>query len=344
MINSFKKLSCMIVGSATVLVTLEILLSFFQVSYPTDLSPGFGAGEAALHKPGQAFTYSRDWDFHLSRHGKINEHGFHGHCEPKSGSTDNIFIMGDSYTEALMLPPERSLGKKVAEAMPNLGLCAAGMSGAPASEYLSQLDHLSKKWQASTLVFAINRTDFLESFDPREGIAKFTTEENAESLAGGSFQRVSFIAKMYTSSAFRYIYYNLDLKRTFERLKNSLPFKRKHAQSATQDNLEKLAIEKFLNGLEKRKLPNQKVVFIVNDTIRNKGNTQDAQDVGFWENFLQTADSSGYLSIRTSNVFSKGHCDSQSCYLFRDGHWSAAGHAEIAAALRVVIEQANRSQ
>jgi hypothetical protein len=341
MMNFFKKALWMTAGASSVLIGLEVALSFLLVSQPTDLSPGFGAGEAALHKPNQTFVYSRDWDLYLGRKSKINKFGFHGHCVPRSGSSNNIFIMGDSYTEAIMLSPEKSLGQQMADLIPSFGVCAAGMSGASASEYLSQLDHLSKRWEANILVFSINRADFIESFNSRDGMAKFTTADNNVNLIGASFQRPKIIREMYASSLFRYVYYNLDLKRTAERFKSNFSFKEKSLSPITQSKLEYLATKKFFEILSTRNSKHQKIIFLINDTIKEKGSKVDALDVDFWNDFIQRTTTDGYSFVRTSDIFSSGHCGLKSCYLFRDGHWSAAGHSAIASTIRDLIIQSS---
>lgn len=210
--KSLKTAGFFSIGASLFILAAELVLRQFPVILPTSLSPGIDVGRAAMHEANSSFVYSRDWDFLLARRGQIGPHGFHGVCALAKKGNKGIFILGDSFTEGLMLSPEKSLGGKMQAALPDERVCAAGMSGASASEYLSQLDELTRLGDGRLVLVVLNRPDFLESFAGREGLAKFDLSEEVRNpkLIGGNYQRPDYLTRMYFSSFFRYVYYNLD--------------------------------------------------------------------------------------------------------------------------------------
>jgi hypothetical protein len=192
----FVRRSALFFGAAlALLLVIEGVLRLLPVAYPSALTAGFGVGgRAAMHQPGAAFVYSRDWDLFLARRGRIGPYGFHGVCEPTPDAKTGVFIAGDSYTEAIMLEPERSIGGRLKRARPELHVCAAGMSGANASEFLSQFDEMNRLGKAAHWVVVLNRYDLLESYSGRAGLARFPENDtDARELVGDAFERPGWL-------------------------------------------------------------------------------------------------------------------------------------------------------
>jgi hypothetical protein len=350
--KTIKSIFLILSGSLITLLIIEIILRFMPVMNPTDLTAGIGHGEAAKHAPGSRFVQSRDWDFVLARKGQINANGFHGHCKLSTDLQAGIFMVGDSYTEAIMLEPEQSIGAKLQQQFPSSSVCAAGMSGASAAEYLSQLDDLQKSGKAATWVLIVNQPDFLESYEGRDGLARFPNNIQSENkeLIGSSYKRPALLQKFFVSALFRYIYYNLNSKGIASRVSCTLgigpcpPQINSTAQKAMQKTtLEKSAVQRFISGLQRRANPYSARVWIIcNDTHKHKG--QRPEDAEFWSELTEQFHHAGFSTLRTSSVLTTSHCAKQSCFLFRDVHWSESGHEALAQELGALMRaRANKA-
>ena len=333
--NAIRSAAKLFFGFILILIPIELVLRFLPVMYPTELTAGIGVGEAAKHQPGSKFVYSRDWDLLNWRTGSIGPEGFHGHCRLPSDSQASIHITGDSYTEAIMLEPADSLGNQLQLKMPDEAVCAAGMSGAAASEFLSQRDELFRLSKAHTWVIVLSRSDFIESFSGRDGLARFSTMANSSELVGRSYAPPRALDTLFASALFRYVNYNLNAKVTFERFWCVLSLKR-CAGSSTQitgeeriSPMEEIAVAKFIDGIDRRAKPNGvRVIVLCNDTQKYKG--ERVEDFKFWSDTMARLQQHGYSAIRVSELLNEASCARAPCFLFRDGHWSANGHRIIA--------------
>jgi hypothetical protein len=339
-----KNIFFIFVGVFLFLAIAEIVMRFLPVMSPTHLTAGIGHAEAAKHAPGSEFVQSRDWDFLLARQGQINDFGLHGHCQLSTQAKTGIWIAGDSYTEAIMLEPNQSIGAKLQQFLPGFLVCAAGMSGASAAEYLSQLDDLHKIGQAATWVVVINQPDFLESYEGRDGLARFpiNTQKETRELIGDAYKRPALLERFFVSALFRYSYYNLNFKGVLSRLSCTLHLGACTAQTKTtaqthqQQQLEEAAIQRFIGGLQRRAAQHSSQIWIVcNDTLKHKG--RQTEDIDFWAMLIQRFHQAGFSTLRTSTVLKTQNCAKQSCFLFRDGHWSESGHEAVAHKLSELI-------
>lgn len=337
-----------ILGVAGTLLLLEAVLRMLPVNYPTAQTEGFGVGRAAMHVPGSKFTYSRDWDLHLARTGRIGPQGFHGMCETTRTREQGVFITGDSYTEAIMLAPEQSVGAQLHALRPDLRVCAAGISGAGAAEFLAQYDELSRLGAAKTWVLLLNRFDFMEGFSVRDGMAAFPPEDQPsdKELVGRSYRRPALLEKSFVSALARYLYYNLDAQGIVSRWTCSVHLTRCNdtvGLSLTASPIETLAMERLFAGVVRRaKAADQTVLVYINDVIGGKPKPWESSDE-FWTVVEKKAASLGIATMRTSTIMKDGACGPHGCYLFRDGHWSAEGHRALAVQIARALGSAGDS-
>jgi hypothetical protein len=124
------------------------------------------ATNPVLHfAPNRPFTYSRGWNFADVNRGSTNGHGWVSPIQYDSAASAPLLaVIGDSYVEAAMVPPESTVTRRLARtANGRARVYSFGASGAPLSQYLMEAEYARDRFRPSALAVVVVGNDFDES-------------------------------------------------------------------------------------------------------------------------------------------------------------------------------------
>jgi lysophospholipase L1-like esterase len=111
-----------------------------------------------------------------------------------------VAVVGDSFVEALQVPPDRSIAERLAERLAaDIGPAEVyrfGISGAPLSQYVRMIEREVLRYSPDWIVIVLVHNDFDESFLHRTGhyMASFVRVEVSEGRVVGDVAPVPFEA------------------------------------------------------------------------------------------------------------------------------------------------------
>jgi hypothetical protein len=338
-----------IIGAVGFLLLMEAVLRLLPVPQGLELVDGYGSPHLLRYRPGEAIVYSRDWDFLYARRGRVNPYGYHGFCNPSAKPGQHrLWVVGDSYAEALMVDEAFTIAGRLQQARPDLSVCTAGISGAPGSEYLAMLDEVGASAQGDTWVILLNTADIPESAGGREGFHYFSATQDAE-FTGQRRTESRSLAWARHSAAFRFVNYSLNAKGTLQRFQCELRIKRCASEGAEGgaaaglQGYEELA-SRWIAALTRRAAQRDaKVVVVLNAFDPSHFPTPQLQQLDATQRRLlkRLLTRSGVEVVDVEEAFNGDpECRRDACYLFRDGHWSPSGHGVLAS--RVAAALASR--
>lgn len=156
---------------ASLLALLLLAEVFFRVALPAPQVPAPAwIDEVLRHRPGQRGVYWRGDDFRAPF--AINAQGWNSgraHYPVERGTGLRIAVVGDSYVEALQVPPDASLAEELERRLPGSEVFRYGISGAPLSQYLHMARRAALPASPDVLVVLLVHNDFDESHGRRAG-------------------------------------------------------------------------------------------------------------------------------------------------------------------------------
>jgi hypothetical protein len=167
---------------ASLLALLLLAELVFRLALPAPDLPGLAFVDGVLrHRPGQRGVY---WTAPPGSKGvrapfSINAQGWNSaraDYPAERSAALRIAVVGDSYVEALQVPPDKSLAedleRELADAPGGVEVFRYGMSGAPLSQYLHMARKAALPARPDVLVALLVHNDFDESY--REVPGMFT--------------------------------------------------------------------------------------------------------------------------------------------------------------------------
>lgn len=156
---------------ASLLALLLAAEVFFRVAVPAPEVPASAwIDEVLRHRPGQKGVYWHGGDFRAPF--AINAQGWNSGRAGyplERGAGPRIAVVGDSYVEALQVPPDASLAEELERQLPGTEVFRYGMSGAPLSQYLHMARRAALPASPDVLVALLVHNDFDESYRRRAG-------------------------------------------------------------------------------------------------------------------------------------------------------------------------------
>ena len=142
-----------IVGALGCLMLAEIVLRFMPVPTSLYVLPVTPENPIYHFTPHLNFTYSKDVNLRLARHGRTNNDGWVNEQEyQKNDPIPLLAIIGDSYIEATTVPYLQTAQGRLAETLKGrLRVYSFAASGAPLSEYLMYAQYAVSKFKAEGL-------------------------------------------------------------------------------------------------------------------------------------------------------------------------------------------------
>lgn len=246
-----------------------------------------------------------------------------------------------------MLDPAETLGAQLQRQHPDLAICTLGISGAPGSEYLAILDAVPARQPPDVWVVLLNAADIPESRGGRDGFHYFSDRPDHE-LTGHARTEPRWLNVAKQFALFRYINYSLDAKGIAHRLQCDLRL----AGCAPPNNITAAPdseIASFVNDsrrfvatLRRRAQARQaELVVVLNsfDPSRFGSKTLRDQDMAQRDVLRREFQRARIRYVDVEDTYARApECRLAACYLFRDGHWSAVGHAAVARMIAPLLQ------
>lgn len=113
--------------------------------------------------PGRKFSFARDWKFTQLSHGVINSDGFIGDYDYPPTETEGVIaIIGDSFVEAVMIPPDDTLHAVVQDHLLDVAsdkVVGLGLSDAELATFQHFFQRAIVIWGVDFVVFVIGEGD-----------------------------------------------------------------------------------------------------------------------------------------------------------------------------------------
>lgn len=347
----------MAIAAGGMLLMAEIVLRFLPVSSGMRMVPVTAADPVFHFTPNRDYVFSREWDFVMVNHGRVNNAGYVNDQDYRKGETSPLVaVVGDSYVEALMVPYPETMHGRLAKTLDGRArVYSFAASGAPLSQYLVWAEHAVREYGAQYLVINVVGNDFDEShIDYRlgQGFWIYVPEADGTLRLRLIEFRPGVLWRIASQSALaRYLILNMrlsqymfgiDALRSFLFGRPALADPRYAGNTAV--DVEPRRVEASLKALDaffrdlplKTGLPADRIVFVL-DGFRYPETAAKAQGTFFAlmrRQLTERATARGYEVIDLEPRFNadfRAHG-----VLFdhpRDGHWNGRGHGIAADAV-----------
>ena len=332
-----------VIGALLMLSLLELVLRFLPVNTGPQQVDGGGADTVENYRPNSEFTWSRDWDFLYARHGTVNQLGYPGVCSLSNDAEHGAWVFGDSFVETVMTEPGQTFSGQVAAAQPEMKVCALGMSGASAPEYLAMLDFVSQRGKARHWIIVLTEGDFAEAYTARAGLHYFARSADGRlSLAGDKYHRGWAVKVLASSRLLQYLNYNLGFKEQLLRRFHCIfsvdgCAKGKSADAHFPLKVADEAALAFADQLAGRAQQlGAKPIIVLNHFRRTESAQETAERRQHWLDVTAMMQARGFRVIDALDVMpdsDSGGCNGTPCVLFRDRHWTPAGSKALMTAI-----------
>lgn len=339
------------IGLASTVLGLELVLQFLPVASGLKTEPVTQARPVFHFHPDREVTVSHGWDLRHVNRLRINNAGFVNPIDyAPDATTPLLAVIGDSYIEALILPPEQTLQARLARRVADRGrIYSFAASGAPLSQYLIWAEHASTRYGAGGAVFLVVGNDFdesLASYARQPGFHHFVEEGSTLGLRLTEYHPHPLRELGYVSALGRYLLNNLGARSLPARLRarwrqwsegdgayvgntDATP-----AASRLADS--RRAVDAFLDLLPLRTAWTPAQVLFLLDGLRvyDEGTRARARRSYFGEMrayFIERARRQGFAVVDMDPIFAERHRADGSRFEFSDdAHWNSLAH-ELAA-------------
>jgi hypothetical protein len=354
-----------LLGGTTVAITVigflavaECVLRFLPVATPPLVVPVTQTDTVYHFTPNRSFVYSRDWDLTMANYGRTNNDGWVNKLDYREDDAlPLIAVIGDSYIEALMVPPDRTAQAHLSESLQGkFRVYSLAASGAPLSQYLVWATYAAREYKAKALIINVVSNDYDESHLSYSlqfpGFWIYAPETSGELRLQLLELHVGAIRSLLKMSALaRYLFLNLHVKETLSNTQWLRPFVMGQHYSApkvyagnTDASSDPARIEESIAAINAffRDLPKytglqpDRIIFTM-DGFRypdaasaGKGSYFDIMRTVF----RKTAETLGYEVIDMDPLFFADFRLHGGRFEYpRDAHWNPAAHALVAKAI-----------
>lgn len=335
------------------LLLLEIILQFLPVNSYIPLEPVTKENPVVHAKPYTKQTYSAGWYFDAQNKSTMNAQGYNAAFDFEDNPDKPLIaVVGDSYIEARMVPFEETVQQRLNAALGDgVDVYGVGVGGAPMSQYLIFAQMMRDKYHPDFMIVNIVGNDFDESLPQYKNAPRFhyfVPDEEGElkpSLIGE--YRPSFLKELISRSALvRYLYFNLNLSNTVNKisfvLRNKEEMQEPEGQQKDEQRIvdSQKAVDAFLKllpdytGLSKNK------ILITVDAHRDYIYLGEVLPEGadyfatMRSSLLEKARRQGYKTLDLQGVFEKAYKAHQKSFEYReDRHWNGYAHGVVADAV-----------
>lgn len=342
-------------GLLVALVGLEVLFRFLPVSSGLRTQPVTVDDPILRFEPYREFTYSVGWALEYVNRVRVNNAGFVNSQDYDAKDTSPLLaVVGDSYVEALVVPPEKALHERLATAVANEGrVYSFAGSGASLSQYLLWAEHAYRAYGAAGAVFVVVGNDFDESlfkYKSAPGFHYFADHDGQLALRLVEYRPGRLRRLAYISAFGRYLLFNLKIQyanANFTRLLNRLgrdemadapAFVGNTSGIASNERMDdsKRAVDAFFRELAARFPADPGMFVFVVDANRHYGpdglmSLPDSYFARMRRYFMDAAESMGHVVVDMQPIFSEHYRVHRSRFEHEnDAHWNALAH-ELAA-------------
>ena len=179
-------------------------------------------------QPDREFVWSRDWDFSIVNHVRINNFGFVSDFDYDPHAAGPLLaVIGDSYVEALMVPFGQTCAGRLAAALAGRArVYAFGVSGSPLSQYLAFAEYVRDRFQPAGLAIVVIENDYHESLRKYGRLAgKHQFVEQSEGrlhLERADLERTLLQRLIRASALARYFAGNADVRHVGQQVRHTL--------------------------------------------------------------------------------------------------------------------------
>jgi hypothetical protein len=147
------------------LAVAECVLRFLPVRTSPPIVPVTQIDPVFHYTPNRSFVYSKDWDLTMVNYSHTNNDGWVNKLDyRKDDPLPLIGVIGDSFIEALPIPPDSTAQGHLSESLKGkFRVYSFAASGAPLSQYLVWAAHAARKYKAKALIINVVGNDYDES-------------------------------------------------------------------------------------------------------------------------------------------------------------------------------------
>lgn len=144
---------------------LEIVMRMLPISEGFRALAVNDANPVYRYAPNRAATWSKGWNFSITNRVRTNNVGFLSELDYDSAGTSPLLaLVGDSYIEAAMVPPEHTAAARLRRMVREKGrVYSFGTSGSALSQYLAYAEYAKDRFHPDGLVVTVVGNDFDES-------------------------------------------------------------------------------------------------------------------------------------------------------------------------------------
>ncbi len=298
------------------------------------------------------FTYSTGWKFEVVARGRTNNLGFPSQRD-YSHEPNGILLLGDSYVEALMLDPAKSIPSIIEDQLPGFRVFPLGVSGASAATYLSMAEFGQRTVAPKFAVVAIVAGDIEESITSRIGQPFFMFNADGVHLETPPIRKPSWLETVLAKPRLaQYVRRNLHFSAAMLRPQR---FSTSSSPTTVQTSERDLAIDFFLAELPARVgLPVNRIALVVDSDRKGMNaavpeeipNSDPGSMVNTLKHVSRRAAKQGFTVIETEQMFKNYMRESGQRVDFMpvDYHWNEAAHRLVGNAIANWIQHADASK
>lgn len=343
----------MCIGIALFLVGAELVLRLLPVNEGMRVQPVTADNPVFRMEPGRDVIFAKNWDFSIVNRVRTNNAGFVSDQEYRTdAATPLLAVVGDSFVEALMVPPAETIHARLAETVKEKGrVYAFAASGAGFPQYLAWARFVRDTYRPAALTVVVISNDFSESLGHRErspgfhsfirqadGTARMELNEYHPSLIRRVFRNSALAMYLFGQAKVQSLYGgSLNLGKGDSRFVGNIAANTSDSMLADS----RWATDEFIRMLpEYSGLPPERIQLVVESVrpqIYDPASLASVQD-SFWvqmRNYvIDRGRAAGFEVIDLNPVFMQRYARDRKRFEFpTDGHWNGEGHAAAADAV-----------
>ena len=332
----FKIIKINLVILFTILLIIEFYLKFFtnvnSASFFQEVNQDY---PIARFKSNIKKKFSRNFNFKNPVINKINNYGYVNDIDYDKNDKNVTAVIGDSFIESFMVPNDKTIFGRL-NYNDNIKTYSFAVSGAALPQYLAFSKFALEEFNIDKIIFNIVGNDFDESllmFKNAGGFHYFDQSDNFN-IIRKDYKASFFKELLRYSSLANYLNSNINLKAIIR----TKIFKKQYIQETSnysdeKYNLSYMAIDEFLNQLNKINLEKKNITLII-DYLRyfiyepkRIPSNSDIYRLKMFNYIDQQARKYGFCVINLKNSFENEYKINNKRFDWEfDSHWNEVGH------------------